>query len=62
MLLNAKIEVQERLNKEGKPYQMFVVKYEDKQTGELLTIYEAYMRPSLLELLTYLHKKDKSTK
>lgn len=58
MKLPAMIELQERTNKEGKSYQMFVVKYKDQSTGELLTIYEAYPKAPLLELLTFLYKKD----
>jgi hypothetical protein len=58
MKLPAIIELQERTNKEGKSYQMFVVKYQDQSTGELLTIYEAYPKAPLLELLTFLYKKD----
>jgi len=58
MKLPAIIELQTRSNKEGKEYQMFVVKYQDPTSGELLTIYESYPKAPLLELLSYLNKKD----
>jgi hypothetical protein len=61
MTLPAIIELQTRSNKEGKEYQMFVVKYQDPTSGELLTIYEAYPKAPLLELLSYLNKKDAKT-
>ena len=61
MKLPAQIEIVERTNKAGEPYKVMLVRFVDRETGEVVTVYENYLRPHQQELINYLYNKTNPT-
>lgn len=61
MKLPAQIEIVERTNKTGEPYKVVIVRFVDLETGEMVSVFENYLRPHQEELLKYLYAKTNPT-
>lgn len=55
-MIDAKLEVQERINKQGEPYKVLVIHAVTKD-GELVQIHEIYIKENLSQIINYLSKE-----
>jgi len=60
-VLNAKLQVNERINKNGQPYEMLSIIIETKN-GELITIHEIFMRESLSQIIKFFESNQNEEK
>lgn len=60
-MLNAKLQVNERINKNGQPYEMLSIIIETKN-GELITIHEIFMRESLSQIIKFFESNQNEEK
>lgn len=56
IMINAKLEVQERTNKQGEPYKVLVI-HAITREGELLQIHEIYIKENLSQIINYIFKE-----
>lgn len=55
-MIDAKLEVQERTNKQGDPYKVLVIHAVTKH-GELVQIHEIYIKENLSQIINYISKE-----
>jgi len=60
-VLKANLQVQERTNKNGDPYEVLKIMVETK-SGELITIHEIFMRESLSQIIKFFESNQNEEK
>lgn len=58
-MIDAKLNIVERVNKKGESYNVLELHVFSKLTGELLHIHDIYMRESLKNIIEYTQKEKK---
>lgn len=54
-MIDAKLQVQEKVNKQGDPYKVLVI-YAISHEGELINIHEIYIKEALSQIIEYIGK------
>ena len=59
IMIDAKLNIVERVNKKGESYNVLELHVFSKLTGELLHVHDIYMRESLKNIIEYTQKEKK---
>lgn len=51
---DAVVSIEDRLNKNGNPYQVMVIGIKNKLTGEILNIHEVYIKENLRQVIKFI--------
>lgn len=54
LTFDAIVTIEDRVNKNGNPYQVMVIGIKNKVTGEILNIHEVYIKENLRQVIKFI--------
>lgn len=54
LTFDAIVSIEDRVNKNGQPYQVMVIGIKNKVTGEILNIHEVYIKENLRQVIKFI--------